>query len=165
MFGLLAVATIALSLPNASMTTHVIASRDSVTDVRVATRVLAQFKQAWQSADGPRLGSLFTKDGDLIIPTGELLHGRANVAAFYTSVFTRGYRGSSTSATIAQIRHLTNDIMLVDAEWEIEGAVAADGSVKAPERGILTVILKRDGARWLVAALREQTSATRVARL
>jgi uncharacterized protein (TIGR02246 family) len=165
MFGLLAVATIALSLPNASMTTHMTSSRDSVTDVRIANNLLAEFKQAWQSADGSRLGSLFTTDGDLVIPTGELLHGQAKVAAFYTSAFAHGYRGSSTSATVAQIRHITDDIILVEAEWEISGAVTADGASKPPERGILTVILKRDGARWLVAALREQESATKVVRL
>lgn len=165
MFGFLAVASIALSLPNASMTTHLASSPDSVADVRAATMLLTEFKQAWQSADGARLGSLFTRDGDLIIPTGELLHGQAKVAGFYTSVFAHGYRGSSTSATIAQIRHITAGIMLVDAEWEISGAVTADGASKPPERGILTVILKRQGARWLVAALREQTSATKVVRL
>jgi uncharacterized protein (TIGR02246 family) len=165
MFGLLAVATFALSLPNAPMTTRRASSPDSVADVRVATNLLAEFRQAWQSADGSRLGSLFTADGDLVIPTGELLHGQAKVAAFYTSAFAHGYRGSSTSASIAQIRHITDDIMLVDAEWEISGASTPDGASKPPERGILTVILKRDGARWLVAALREQASATKVVRL
>jgi uncharacterized protein (TIGR02246 family) len=165
MLGLMTVATIALWLPNVSMTTRAAASPDSVTDVAIATQVLTEFKQAWQAADGSRLGSLFTTDGDLVIPTGELLHGQASVAGFYTSVFARGYRGSSTTAAIAQIRHITDDVMLVDATWEISGTVTADGTAKPPERGILAVILKREGKRWLVAALREQTSATRVARL
>ncbi len=165
MLGLLTIATVVLWLPNASTITHVASSRDSVTDVRVATSLLDEFKQAWRSADGATLGSLFTEDGDLIIPTGELLRGQAKVAGFYTSVFAHGYRGSSTSATIAQIRHITDDIMLVDAEWVISGAVTAEGASKPPERGILAVILKRNGAQWRVAALREQASATRVARL
>jgi uncharacterized protein (TIGR02246 family) len=165
MLGFLTMATIALSVPNASMVSQVASPGDSVGDVRIATRLLDEFKEAWHSADESRIGSLFTEDGDLVIPTGELLHGKAKVAGFYASAFAHGYRGSNTSATIAQIRHLADDIMLIDAEWEISGAVTADGASKAPERGILFVILKREGTQWLVAALREQASATRVARL
>jgi uncharacterized protein (TIGR02246 family) len=142
--------------------TNVASSRDSVTDARAARKLLDDFKQAWHSADGVKLGNLFTEDGDLVIPTGELVHGRSRVAGFYSSVFARGYRGSSTSAVISQLRHITDNLIIIDATWEITGAMTAKGAPKPPERGILSVTLKRDGDRWLIDALREQTSATRI---
>lgn len=164
MLSVLALAAVAW-FPNASLHANVMPSRDSAADTRAANALLNDFKQAWRSADGVKLGNLFTEDGDLIIPTGELLHGRSKVAGFYNSVFAHGYRGSSTSAVISQLRRVTDNVMIVDATWEISGAVTAKGASKPSERGILSVTLKRDGARWLVDALREQTSATRIVRL
>ncbi|HEY8310193.1 MAG TPA: SgcJ/EcaC family oxidoreductase [Gemmatimonadaceae bacterium] len=162
---MLAFAAVLLSLPNPSQRPIIGFSRDSVADVRAATTLLDEFKQAWHSADGVKLGSLFTEDGDLVIPTGELFHGRSKIAGFYNSVFAHGYRTSSTSASVVQLRHVTGSVMIVDATWEISGAVATNGTPKPVERGILSVTLKREGTRWLVDALREQTSATKIARL
>lgn len=162
MYLISAIALVAFNL-HGPLATQPVAARDSVADVRVAQTLLTNFEHAWHAADGAKLGSLFTSDGDLVIPTGELMHGQAKIAGFYNSAFDHGYRGSTTTASIAQIRHVTRDIIIADATWEISGAVTSAGAAKPPERGILVVVLQRVDMQWCVAALREQTSAIRVA--
>ncbi len=162
MYPIWAIALVAFNL-NGPFATQPVAVRDSVADVQAAQTLLTNFEHAWHAADGAKLGNLFTGDGDLVIPTGELMHGQAKIAGFYNSVFDRGYRGSTTTARIAQVRHVSRDIIIADATWEISGAVTTAGAAKPPERGILVVVLKRVDKQWRVAALREQSSATRVA--
>jgi uncharacterized protein (TIGR02246 family) len=163
MLGILAIAVVGFWLP-AIPPTNSVSARDSVADVLVATSILKDFQRAWDGGDGAKLGSLFTTDGDLVIPTGECFRGRDAISGFYNSAFARGYRGSRTTAALAQIRHVTSDVMIADATWEISGAVSASGVSRPAEHGILAAVLQRVGGRWRVAALREQTSATRLAR-
>ena len=124
-------------------------------DLRV---LLGQFTSAWDRADSAGIASLFDDNADLVIPTGLLVEGRGAVEKFYASVFVQGYRGSRGTASIKHIREIGSDMVLVDGEWRIDGAIV-DGRSEAPEVGIFNLVAKRRSRRWAICALREQTSA------
>jgi uncharacterized protein (TIGR02246 family) len=138
------------------------AIRDSITVVDTAgiRSVVRAFADAWGRADATSIASLFTADGDLVIPTGLQVRGRADLRDFYASAFAKGYAGSTTTADVTRIRKIAPDVMVVDAAWSINGRTLTAGKSKQPERGILAAVIVRNTGRWWIAALREQEGAS-----
>ena len=128
-------------------------------DERQIRKLIPQFLDAWGHADAAQLASVFAPDGDLIIPTGNVFSGREAIGAFYSSVFQNGYKGSRATGVIERMRFITPDIAIADGRWTIAGAHDQDGKDAPTERGIFSVIVARKRSRWLMSALREQTSA------
>ena|SRR5690348_3290325 len=120
--------------------------------------LLSQFTSAWDKSDSAGIAALFEGDGDLVIPDGLLVEGRASIRQFYSSAFERGYRGSRGTARIKRIRPMGSDVAFVDGVWRIDGAVF-EGRPEAPEIGIFSLVAKRRGRTWMIYSLREQTSA------
>ena len=121
--------------------------------------VVGAFADAWGRADAAAIASLFAPDGDLVIPTGLQVRGRAHLHDFYASAFAKGYAGSTTTADITRIRAIAPGVMVVDAAWSIIGAKLSPGKVNPPERGILAAVIVKSTGRWWIAALREQEGA------
>jgi uncharacterized protein (TIGR02246 family) len=141
--------------------TRMSANADSaaLTDTAGIRSVVGAFADAWGRADAAGIASLFTSDGDLVIPTGLQVRGRANLHDFYASAFAKGYAGSTTTADITRIRAIAPGVMVVDAAWSIIGAKLTPGKVNPPERGILAAVIVKSTGRWWIAALREQEGA------
>ena len=131
----------------------------ALVDTAAIRSVVRSFADAWGRADAATIASLFTADGDLVIPTGLQVHGRAHLRDFYASAFARGYAGSTTTAKVMLIRKIAPDVMVVDAVWSIDGAKLTSGKPMPPERGILAAVIVNDVGRWWIAALREQEGA------
>jgi len=121
--------------------------------------IQAQFAASWAKSDAHSMAALFTTDADLIIPTGVVMRGQAEIEAFYSSVFAQGYRGSQAGSEILRIRFLRADLALVDATWSIQNIRAKDGSAAKDEAGTLALIATRNSLGWRIAALRESESA------
>lgn len=124
-----------------------------------ARAVMNIYLAAWDRADASALGSQYSADSDFIGPDGTLAVGPAQVEAFYSAAFKRGYAGSRASFKLIKARLLRPGILAVDGEWEIAGARKPDGSARAPENGIATAILLDEHGAWRIGLLREQESA------
>ena len=122
--------------------------------------LIPAFTDAWGRSDSSGLASLFASDGDLMIPTGNFFSGRDAIGAFYASVFANGYRGSKGVGEIARVRFLQPNVAVGDGTWSIAGAHDKEGKEAGVERGVFTFVAVKQGDRWRISALREQTSAT-----
>jgi uncharacterized protein (TIGR02246 family) len=131
----------------------------AVADTAEINSVVRSFSAAWGRADAAAIAALFTPDGDLVIPTGLQVRGRAHLRDFYASAFARGYAGSTTAADIRRIQELAPGVMVIDATWSINGAKPVQGKSMSPERGILAAIIVKTSGKWRIAALREQEGA------
>jgi len=109
---------------------------------------------AWAHADARAMADLFAEDGDLVIPSGDFLRGRSAIQNFYRSVFEHGYAGSQAGSEIKRIR-VTGAMAVVDGGWSITGARDAAGAPRPAEQGLFTAVLKKQGGKWHVVALRE----------
>lgn len=125
--------------------------------------LLKQFISAWDRADSHGITLLFEDNADLVIPNGLLVEGGDGIEKFYASTFERGYRGSRGSASIKHIRLIRPDMVMVDGEWRIEGALV-DGRAEVPEAGVFSLVARRRGGRWAICSLREQDSARNLTR-
>jgi len=124
-------------------------------------QVAAQFESAWARSDAHAMADLFAADGDLIIPTGLVMRGQAEIEAFYGGVFAQGYSGSQAGSEIARIRFLRTDLALVDGTWSIRNIPGKGGAAAArkDEFGTLALVAVKTPAGWRIAALRESDSA------
>lgn len=137
------------------------ASKESTKDnsIKNTTQV---FVAAWNRGDSKTMSETFTPDASLVIPEGLMIQGRFAIEAFYRGVFARGYQGSRATSAIKRIRYLSNDIALIDGEWSIEDVHDASGNLRNAERGIFCAVVVHSERKWLISALREQTSATEI---
>jgi uncharacterized protein (TIGR02246 family) len=113
---------------------------------------------AWAQADAKAMASLFADDADLVIPSGDVLSGRAAIQAFYQSVFEHGYKGSHAGAEVKRVR-VAGATAIVDGVWSITGARDASGAPRPSEQGLFTAVLEKQGSQWRVSALREMVPA------
>jgi uncharacterized protein (TIGR02246 family) len=116
----------------------------------------------WKKADPVLIAANFTEDGDFINPTGFHATGHAQIAAFYARAFAAGYRGSDAGFTAKSTREIAPGVVVIDGEWYIAGAHDPDGKPIADEHGIATAVLVKQSSGWRVAALREQSSASKI---
>ena len=122
-------------------------------------KLIPAFTDAWARSDAEGLAWLFTPDGDLVIPTGQVMSGRDAVGAFYASVFAAGYRGSKGTGEVERMRFIRPDVVVGDGTWSITGAHDKQGKATPEERGVFTFVAVKRDDHWHISALREQTSA------
>lgn len=118
---------------------------------------IARILNAWNRADAHAIAAQYETNGDFVSPDGMHAEGRPAIEAFYAGAFARGYAGSHATATVVHVHHLSATIALVDGSWSIEPTPAS--KVRQPEAGLFFAVLRRHGAGWRIAALREQSSA------
>lgn len=135
-------------------------AQTSSQDEAQVRNLIPAFTGAWGRADAQGLAQLFAPDGDLVIPTGNVFSGREMIGGFYASVFAGGYRGSEGSGEIVRLHFVRPDVVVGDGIWSITGARDKEGKDSAPERGVFTVVAVKQGDKWQISSLREQTSAT-----
>lgn len=138
-------------------------SQPSDADLSAAKRLQQAFVDGWKRADPDAIAANFTDDGDFINPTGFHAVGPAAISGFYAQAFAAGYRGSDAGFTFRQTRRIAPGVILIDGEWRITGARKADGSPVPDEQGIATGLLVKTPRGWRLAALREQSSASKIA--
>jgi uncharacterized protein (TIGR02246 family) len=115
----------------------------SVIDKYVATR---------EAGDEKSLAALFTEDVDQLVSTGEWRRGRAEVV--------RGTMASSKSTagkrtiTVESVRLLSSDVAVADGRYEIAGLEGA-----ASRQMWTSIVLRRSGGTWRIAAIRNMLPA------
>ena len=131
----------------------------SLRDAGAVRNLITAYTEAWDQADAATLAGFYEQSGDLVIPTGQVFSGPHAIGSFYAQAFEHGYKGSRGEGTIVRLRFVTPEVVLLDGVWSITGA-HFDGKESVPERGVFTALVVKSNERWLIRALREQTSAT-----
>ena len=74
--------------------------------------------------------------------------------------FNSSLKSAHRTASVRHIRFIEPDVAAVDADWELIGSKAADGSENPVRKGIFTwVMIKQDG-RWMFADYHEAEFVT-----
>lgn len=121
--------------------------------------IVTRFEAAWSKCDATALASLWTEDGDFHSPYDLAAKGRAEIEKFYGGAFSEGYCGSRASGAIDRIRFVRDDVAVIDGTWGIEGAHDQNKHEQPPEKGLFTVVARKQGGRWWIVALREMIPA------
>src|SRR5262245_22437221 len=83
--------------------------------------VLAEYKDAWNRHDAPRLAGLFSTEGDFVNGIGMWSQGRAAFQEAMTRYHNTMFRNTRLEPVIAGIRFIRPDVAIVHATWDITG--------------------------------------------
>jgi uncharacterized protein (TIGR02246 family) len=106
-------------------------------------RFLEHFAAVWKTNDGNAVGELFVADGSLVNPFGQRADGRSDVAAMYSDYFTGMLQGTTTAATLSDVRLIGPDHAFIDAEQTI---FSPDGSILLAVH--LAALLRSEADTW-----------------
>jgi uncharacterized protein (TIGR02246 family) len=126
--------------------------------------LMSNFTGDWHRSDAHALSMFWVADGDFTNPSGQVMHGRAEIEAFYAAAFAHGYSGSTATASIENIRFVRPDVAIIDGTFQIVGAVTADHQPIPPETGRYTVLAERVSGKWWIIANREMEPPVSVPR-
>ncbi len=147
-----------LSLP---MTVPGLSAQAASSDADSAAirKTIDDFLAAFNRHDAKGWAAPFTEDGEFTNVTGLTRHGRKEVEERFAGLFAKGLRDAHRTCTVRHIRFITPSVAAVDAEWELVGSKAADGSPNPVRKGLFTwVMVKHDGA-WQFAVFHESEFA------
>jgi uncharacterized protein (TIGR02246 family) len=118
-------------------------------DEQAVAELIAAREAAWNAGDTEAYAQLLTEDADIVSATGRAARGREAVLKLYAEQHANAYAGAKTHTRVTHFRLLGKDAALADVEYRLEG-----GKVDAIRNGRMTFVLRRDAARWRIAAIR-----------
>ena len=117
-------------------------------------RLTYRYMDLWSSHQIEEQSRMLTHDADLVNVIGERFHGREAIQALHEQLHRTIFAHSSSRIIDLQIKPITDNVCLVQAEWEMRGAHKLAGwNVPDVRTGWMTLAwIKQDG-EWKVTTL------------
>ena len=125
----------------------------SVKDEEAIRKVLADFEEAWNKHDAKAFSMVFAEDADFTNVRGMSAHGRAEVEKFHAPLFATRFKDTNQKMTKTKIRFIKPEVAAVDAWWEMTGAKGPDGQEIPLRKGLLNLIMTKEGDKWLIMVM------------
>jgi len=123
-------------------------------------QVIDDFMTAFNNHDAHAWAMPFGEDGDFTNVSGLTKHGQKEVEERFQELFAGPLKSAHRTAKIRHLRFVKPDVAAVDAEWELLGSRAKDGSENPPRRGMFTFVLVKQNGRWMFADFHESEFVT-----
>ena len=118
--------------------------------------VTDRFLAGWNTHDAHLFASAFAADADFTNVRGVGASGRENIEQFHAQAFQKMFMQSHLTAELKRIRFLKPDIAVVDARWEMTGALSPNGAAIPVRAGLLDLVFTSSGGVWLIAVMHNQ---------
>lgn len=135
-------------------------SGESDKESAAVRQVIDSFMAAFNNHDAHGWAAPFGEDGDFTNVSGLTKHGQKEVEERFQELFAGSLKDAHRTAKIRHLRFVKPDVAAVDAEWELIGSRAKDGSENAPRRGMFTFVLVKQNGRWMFADFHESEFVT-----
>lgn len=113
-------------------------------------RTIATFDDGFKQQDPHLLAMTFTEDSDHTNMFGLHEHGRSEIEKRYTHLFSTTLKGAMRSDRFKDAHFYTPNLALVEAETVISGTKKEDGSVGPVRKGLMILIMQKQGGNWLI---------------
>ena len=131
------------------------AKKSDAADTAAIKQVVADFVNSFNNHDAHTWAMSFAEDGDFTNVTGLTRHGRKEVEERFANLFAGTLKDAHRTYTVKSIRFLTPEIVSADADWEMTGSRAADGSENPVRKGLFHWVMTKQNGHWLFAAFHE----------
>lgn len=150
----LLIALTALVLASAEIASAQDAKPAAPTPIQDVRKLLNTVEEAFGRGDAKALAACWTKGGDLVGPAGERVEGRNNIENAFEKFFA-ARKVKSLKLQLASVRVAADNLVLLEMTSHV-GPGTAEGSGEAA----LSLVLVKQGGRWLIEAARETTGPT-----
>jgi uncharacterized protein (TIGR02246 family) len=117
----------------------------------------AAWDKAWNTHDMRALALLVSPTVDFIHVLGGWLGGREAFERYHARLHETRFKTSSTQTQGMTIKPLAQDVCVVHRNWRMTGEQGPEGSALPSRDGIITWIVRREGAKWLIEAAHNTT--------
>jgi len=117
--------------------------------------VVTAYDDAFNSHDAHAIGALFADEGDFTNMRGTSKHGRKDIEQNYGNLMNGGLKAAHRTDTVKNVKFITPDVAEMDADWEMTGTKAADGSDNPPRKGGLDWVVQKINGKWLIVVFHE----------
>lgn len=124
-------------------------------DAAAVKQVVASYDDAFNQHDAHAIGALFAEEGDFTNMRGASKHGRKDIEQNYGNLFSGGLKNSHRTDSVKSVRFLSPEIAQVDADWEMTGTKAADGSDNPTRKGYLDWVVTKVNGQWQIVIFHE----------
>lgn len=121
-------------------------------DLAALEKSATSFVKAFNDADAEALVALFLPNGELVLGSGELLSGRAEIEDHYAGVFTDDKETKGAMETHS-VRFVTPSLAIEDGAFHL---TAPSGEVSSGDYTAVSV--KQDDGSWLLASVRDNAA-------
>lgn len=122
---------------------------ERITDEQAVIALVAEREAAWNAGDTEAYAQLLTEDADILSATGRSARGREALLKLFAEQHANAFAGVRTHTTVTHVRLVGRDAALADVDYRLEGCKA-----EAIRRGSMVFVLRKDAARWRIAAIR-----------
>jgi creatinine amidohydrolase len=123
--------------------------------IREIVRLVRQFETYWFQKDAVLLASLWTEEGDVGHPDGQIEKPRFTIQYNRTRLFaTREYRNSRHPMKVGPISFIGNGVAVVDGLWEMTGMMTPQNQPAPGAKGPFAMVVTNAGDGWRIAAYR-----------
>lgn len=121
-------------------------------DAAAIRELYVEYDTAWNQGKVAALAMVWTDDADHVEPDGRAVEGRAAIKQNLEQRFLGDLKGTHSQQTVTGIRFIAPDVAVVDATYEVSGALDAQGQSRPPLQGrYVDIWVKRKGS-WYIAA-------------
>lgn len=111
-----------------------------------------KFEKGWKAADPNALAQLFTSDGSLMNPMGEMAKGQDEIRQLFQRHFKTDLKGSTMRTDIDSVSQLGPNLVLADMTQHVEGANVNPMVREHPVH--ITAVLLKEGNEYKAKAIR-----------
>jgi uncharacterized protein (TIGR02246 family) len=129
--------------------------KGSEADASAVKAVVAAYDEAFNSHDARAVGALFADEGDFTNMRGSSKHGRKDIEQNYGNLLNGALKTAHRTDTIKNVKFITPDVAEIDADWEMTGTKAADGSENPPRKGGLDWVVQKLNGKWMIVVFHE----------
>jgi uncharacterized protein (TIGR02246 family) len=127
-------------------------SPDRSAEVAGVKAVGAALLDAWNRHDMKDFGSLFADDAQFVNVIGLWWHGRAEIQKEHEALHATRMRTSHLVVTESAVHLLGPDAAVLLQRWQLTGDTGIDGVALPMRRGVMTLVIVREGSRWQIAS-------------
>jgi uncharacterized protein (TIGR02246 family) len=125
-------------------------SNSTDADSAAIKQVVASYTSALNRRDAHATAMCFAADADFMDTTGESAHGRKEIEDFFARAVAGRLKSATRKDTVRSIRFLTPEIVAGENDWEVTGAVTADGTVIPTFRGRHAWVMTKQNGQWFI---------------
>ncbi|HTC65185.1 MAG TPA: SgcJ/EcaC family oxidoreductase [Candidatus Saccharimonadales bacterium] len=117
--------------------------------------VVSAYDDGFNNHDAHAIGALFAEEGDFTNMRGSSKHGRKDIEQNYGNLLNGALKTAHRTDTIKNVKFITPDVAEIDADWEMTGTKAADGSDNPPRKGGLDWVVQKLNGKWMIVVFHE----------
>jgi uncharacterized protein (TIGR02246 family) len=121
-----------------------------VQDAQNIQALLDAMSKDWNAHDAKAYSRAFSEEADFTDVVGTNVFGKDSIEKLHEKSFQTVLKNSSLKITGKKIRYITNDIIAVDAWWEMMISQTDDGKNSTLQKGLANLILTRNDKSWLI---------------